>query len=132
MKTPTTRTTLRRIAAMASLLAGLAVTGTPAFAESLTCTSERYNAGGHTMPSYAEAMAQCIANETAMTHPQSGAYRRLRSCHDVGARGSHGVWQHGRVAVDVIDRISGDRYTFEGLWMCKPVVAEAAAGRHRR
>jgi len=33
----------------------------------------------------------------------------------------HGEWQHGRIAVDVVERESGDAYTFEALWMCKPL-----------
>jgi hypothetical protein len=124
MKPSATHATIRRISAAASLLSGL-VTATPAFAGSLTCTSERFITGKQTMPGYEEAMAECIAQELAMTNPQSGAFEILRSCHDIGPQGSHGPWRHGRIAVDVLERSSRDRYTFEGLWMCKPV-AEAA------
>jgi hypothetical protein len=123
MKPSRTQAALRRISAAASLLSGL-VTATPAFAGSLACTSERFVTGRQTMPSYDEAMAECIAQESTMTNPESGAFEKLQSCHDIGPQGSHGPWHHGRIAVDVLERSSGDRYTFEGLWMCKPV-AEA-------
>jgi hypothetical protein len=123
MKPTRIHTAIQRISAAASLLSGL-ITATPAFAQSPACTSERFTAGKHTLPTYDEAMADCIAQESAMTNPQSGAFKPLRSCHDIGPQGSHGPWRHGRIAVDVLERSSGDRYTFEGLWMCKPV-AEA-------
>jgi hypothetical protein len=124
MKRPTIRATLQRISAAASLLSGL-VSASPAFAESPACTSERFVTGKHTMPSYDEAMAECVAQEAAMTNPESGEFEKLRSCHDIGRQGSHGPWRHGRIAVDVLERSSRARYTFEGMWMCKPV-AEAA------
>jgi len=124
MKPSAIHTAVQRISAAASLLSGL-VTATPAFADSLACTNERFVTGKQTMPSYDEAMAECIAQESAMTHPESGAFEKLRSCHDIGPQGSHGPWRHGRIAVDVLERSSRARYTFEGLWMCKPV-AEAA------
>jgi hypothetical protein len=124
MKTPRPHTALHRISAAASPLSGL-ISATPSFATSPVCTSEHFTSGAHTLPSYDEAMAECIAQETAMTDPDSGTFRRLRSCHEIGSKGNHGPWLHGRIGVDVIERISGDRYTFEGLWMCKPV-AEAA------
>ena len=124
------RALLHYIAAIIALLIVIAIT-TPAFARSLTCSSERFTTGKRTMPSHDEAMAECIAQETAMTNPESGAFKALRSCHEVGPMGNHGPWLHGRIGVDVVERSSGDRYSFEGLWMCKPV-AEAAASTHRR
>ena len=130
MSSSPTHALLHYIAAVAALLIALAIT-TPSFAQSLTCSSERFTTGRRTMPSYDEAMAECIAQETAMTNPESGAFKPLRSCHDIGAQGNHGPWLHGRIGVDVVERSSGDPYTFEGLWMCKPV-AGAAASTHRR
>jgi hypothetical protein len=125
-----THATLQRLAAAASLFSGL-VTATPALSASPVCSSEHFRTGELTLPSYDEAMAECVAQESALTHPELGAFAPLRSCHDTGSQGSHGPWRHGRIAVDVLERSSGDRYTFEGLWMCKPV-AEAAASTHRR
>jgi hypothetical protein len=130
MHSSPTRAFLQHVAAVTALLTAVAI-ATPAFAQSLACSSERFTTDKRTMPSYDEAMAECIAQETAMTNPQSGAFTPLRSCHEVGAKGNHGPWLHGRIGVDVVERSSGDRYTFEGMWMCKPV-AEAAASTHRR
>lgn len=123
MKPSPSHVTLRRFALAASLMSAI-VTVMPAFGGTPDCTSDHFTSGTHTLPSYDEAMAECKAQESAMTHPTSGAFELLRSCHDVGPRGNHGPWHHGRIAVDVIARNSGDRYTFEGLWMCKPI-AEA-------
>jgi hypothetical protein len=124
MKPSSIHATIRRISAAASLFSGL-VTATPAFCESPACTSEHFRTGKLTLPSYDEAMAECIAQESSMTNAESGTFEPLSSCHDIGLRGNHGPWMHGRIGVDVVDRSSGDRYMFEGLWMCKPV-AEAA------
>jgi hypothetical protein len=125
-----THAAIRRVAVAASLLSGL-VTATPAFAGSPGCTSERFLAGTHAMPGYDEAMAECMAQESAMTHPTAGAFAPLRSCHDIGPQGSHGPWRHGRIALDVLERSSGDRYTFEGLWMCKPIAEAAGVAKNR-
>jgi hypothetical protein len=121
---------VQRLSAAATLFSAL-VTATPALAESPRCTPDRFASGTLVLPTYDEAMAECVAQETAMTNPASGEFESTRSCYDVVPRGSHGPWRHGRIAVDVVERSSGDRYTFEGLWMCKPV-AEAAASTHRR
>jgi hypothetical protein len=125
-----TRALIQYLSAVAAVLVALTV-ASPAFAQSLTCSSERFTAGKRTMPSYDEAMAECMAQETAMTNPESGAFSALRSCHEIGSKGNHGPWLHGRIGVDVVERSSGERYTFEGLWMCKPV-AEVPASTHRR
>jgi hypothetical protein len=131
MKRSRIHAAIQRISAAASLISAL-VAATPAFAESPACTGERFTTGTHTLPSYDEAMAECIAQESAMTNPESGAFEPLRSCHDIGPQGSHGPWRHGRIAVDVLDRSSRDRYTFEGLWMCKPVAETALDGPSNR
>lgn len=85
------------------------------------CADERFVAGDRSLPTHAEALAQCRDEELAMTDPRTGAFEAQRSCYDVTPPGMHGDWRHGRIAVDVVERRSGDAYTFEALWMCKPV-----------
>ncbi|MDF3983467.1 hypothetical protein P3W24_16150 [Luteibacter sp. PPL201] len=112
-------------------LTGLIVSAclfTPAFAAVIDCGEEHFVSGSQRMPTYAEAMAQCRAEEAAMTHPQNGAYHRARSCYDAGSPGAYGAWTHGRVAVDVVERDTGRAATFESLWMCKPTMARAGGG----
>lgn len=124
--------TVRRLSAAATLLCSL-LSATPVFAESMRCTTERFSSGKLTMPNYDEAMTECVAQGSAMTNPESGEFDSARSCYDIVPRGHHGPWRHGRIAVDLVERRSGDRYTFEGLWMCKPVAeAEAEASPLRR
>ncbi|HVI57210.1 MAG TPA: hypothetical protein VM621_19375 [Luteibacter sp.] len=127
MTSSRTHAVLQRLSVAASLISGL-VTATPAFCASPVCTGDHFKTGKLTLPNYDEAMAECIAQESAMTHPELGAFEAVRSCHDIGPTKNHGPWLHGRVGVDVVERRSGDRYTFEGLWMCKPV-AEADIDR---
>jgi hypothetical protein len=98
----------------------LCLSAFPAFA-STPCTGERYVFGNHRFPSHEEAMAQCLRDEAEMTHADTGLYERAGGCHDIGETGRHEGWTYGRVAVDVVARDSGEPYTFEGLWMCKPV-----------
>ncbi|KJV36579.1 hypothetical protein [Luteibacter yeojuensis] len=101
-------------------IALLCLVATPACA-TITCNAERYVFGNHHFPSHDEAMAQCLKEEASMTHAETGAYEHGTGCHDVGAVGEHDGWRYGRVATAVIARESGETYTFEGLWMCKPV-----------
>jgi hypothetical protein len=127
-------TFVQRLSAAATLFFAL-VCANPALAESMRCTAERFSSGKLTLPTYDEAMTDCVAQESAMTHPESGEFDSARSCYDIVPRGHHGPWRHGRIAVDLVERRSGDRYTFEGLWMCKPIVeaeVEAAASALRR
>ncbi len=131
MKRSNTHAPIQRLSAAASLISAL-VAATPAFAESPACTGERFTAGKHTLPSHDEAMVECIVQESAMTSPESGAFEPLWSCPDTGPQGSHGPWRHGRVALDVLERSSGERYTFEALWMCKPVAETAVDGPSNR
>lgn len=85
------------------------------------CGTERYVFGNHNFPSHEEALAQCRREEAEMTNGETGTYERGGGCHDIGETGEHEGWIYGRVALDVVARDSGDPYTFEGLWMCKPV-----------
>lgn len=96
--------------------------GSPLFAAPMDCRDEHFMAGERTLPTHDEALAQCREEELAMTDPTSGNYEKERSCYDVTPPGNHGEWRHGRIAVDVVERQSGDAYTFEALWMCKPVL----------
>lgn len=105
------------------LLAALLLVGAVPLSHAGTaCTEERYVAGTHTFPTHDEAMAQCQQDEAVMTHAETGAYERVSGCHDEGDTGTHGEWRTGRVAMDVVARESGEPYTFEGLWLCKPEV----------
>jgi len=103
------------------LLLPLAVFALPGHALAVDCAADHFVAGQRTLPTHGEAMAQCRAEELAMTDPDRGNYEAQRSCYDVTSPGMHGEWQHGRIAVDVVERESGDAYTFEALWMCKPL-----------
>jgi hypothetical protein len=116
---------IRFISVLATLLAAA-----PAGAESVNCAPERFISGSHALPSYDEALAQCVAQETAMTDPVSGTYELARSCYEIAPQGNHGPWRHGRIAIDVVERNSGDRYTFEALWMCKPIAPTMAGLDH--
>lgn len=89
-------------------------------ATEVDCTDEHYVAGERSLPTHDEALAQCREEEQAMTDDRSGHYEKERSCYEVTPPGTHGPWRHGRIAVDVVERQSGDAYTFEALWMCKP------------
>jgi len=89
-------------------------------ATEVDCTDEHYVAGERSLPTHDEALAQCREEEQAMTDDRNGHYEKERSCYDVTPPGTHGPWRHGRIAVDVVERQSGDAYTFEALWMCKP------------
>lgn len=93
----------------------------PALAAVITCADEHYIAGERSLPTHDEALEQCREEELAMTDPTSGRYEKERPCYDVTPPGNHGEWRHGRIAVDVVERQSGDAYTFEALWMCKPL-----------
>lgn len=97
------------------------IVSSPVFAAAVECGSEHFVAGERILPTHGEALAQCREEEVAMTDPEKGQYERERSCYDVTPPGNHGEWRHGRIAVDVVERRSGDAYTFEALWMCKPV-----------
>lgn len=99
----------------------LCLSASPAFAAT-HCSDERYVFGNHHFPSHDEALAQCRQDEAEMTHAETGTYERMTSCHDVGETGQHDGWTYGRVAVDVVARATGEAFSFEGLWMCKPVV----------
>jgi len=90
-------------------------------AAAVDCAGDHFVAGERTLPTHGEALEQCLAEEVAMTHPERGNYEAQRSCYDVSSPGTHGDWQHGRIAVDVVERRSGVAYTFEALWMCKPM-----------
>lgn len=110
---------MHRLLSIIGSIAAIAATA-PAFAAAIACGDDHFVAGERTLPTHDEALAQCREEEMAMTDPKSGNYEKERSCYDVTPPGSHGEWQHGRVAVDVVERQSGDAYTFEALWMCKP------------
>lgn len=102
---------------------------TPVFAIAVECGEERFVSGSHTLPSRDEAMALCREQEAAMTSAATGSYASARHCHDEGEPGRHGPWHHGRVGMDVVTRDGGgDKYTFEGLWMCKSLAEETATG----
>ncbi|MGA7440456.1 MAG: hypothetical protein WBW32_20220 [Luteibacter sp.] len=98
----------------------LSLSVSPVFAAT-QCTDERYEFGNHRFPSHEEAMAQCVRDEAEMTSAETGTYEHSAGCHDIGETGEHEGWTYGRVAVEVVARDSGEPYTFEGLWMCKPV-----------
>lgn len=118
---------LRRMPRLTGLIVS-ACLFTPAFAAVVDCGEEHFVSGEHRMPTYTEALAQCRAEEAAMTDPASGTYTRARSCYDAGTPGEYGPWAHGRVAMDVVDRRTGQAATFESLWMCKPSVARDEVG----
>ncbi|UPG94420.1 hypothetical protein [Luteibacter aegosomatissinici] len=100
--------------------AALCLTATNATAAT-QCSAERYVFGNHNFPSHEEALVQCQREEAEMTNAETGTYERAGGCHDIGETSQHEGWTYGRVALDVVARDSGDPYTFEGLWMCKPV-----------
>jgi len=99
----------------------LSACAAPAFAAT-ACTDERYVFGNHRFPSHEEALAECTRDEAEMTNAETGNYERGGGCRDIGETGQHDGWTYGRVAVDVVARDSGEPYTFEGLWMCKPAL----------
>jgi hypothetical protein len=111
---------VHRLSSIIVWIAATAVTA-PTAAAAVTCGEEHFVAGERILPTHDEALTQCREEEVAMTDPTSGQYEKERSCYDVTPPGNHGEWQHGRIAVDVVERQSGDAYTFEALWMCKPV-----------
>ncbi|QWT19629.1 hypothetical protein KPL74_18005 [Bacillus sp. NP157] len=100
----------------------LLLAGVPAAFAGTTCSAERYTFGNHAFPSHDEAMALCRQEEAQMTDAATGTYEHAAGCHDVGEQGTHGDWRYGRIALDVVARDSGEPYTFEGLWMCKPAM----------
>jgi hypothetical protein len=110
---------LSTLVTLISLAAGAA--DAPVVPRPMTCAKDRFVAGERVLPSYDEALLQCREEERSMTHPDSGPFEARRACHDVSSPGTHGDWQYGRIAMDVVDRHSGDAYTFETLWMCKPM-----------
>lgn len=114
----------RRVSHVLTLVGALLVF-VPVFAAAVECGEERFVSGDHTLPSHDEAMAKCREQAAAMTDPVTGTYTATHACHDEGDPGQRGPWRYGRVAVDVVTRDGGDSYTFEGLWMCKPVEEEA-------
>ncbi|HEY4294700.1 hypothetical protein [Luteibacter sp.] len=91
----------------------------PAPAAMVTCSDERFVAGERLLPSYDEAFLQCREEEHQMTHPDTGDFEKQRACYEVSKPGEYGEWRYGRIAMDVVERHSGDAYTFETLWMCK-------------
>lgn len=93
----------------------------PAPAATMSCADERFVAGERLLPSYDEAFLQCREEERWMTDPETGDFEKERTCYEVNSPGAYGDWQYGRVAMDVVERHSGDAYTFETLWMCKPM-----------
>lgn len=112
----------RRVYRLPSILiASIIAAAEPPPAAGLRCGNERFVAGERLLPSYREAWLQCRNEEHALTHPQTGTFAKERTCYDVTSPGTHGEWQYGRIAMDVIERHSGDAYTFETLWMCKPM-----------
>ena len=102
------------------VIAWIVASVSPPDVSSLNCAEERFAAGERQLPTYVEAVAQCKVEERHMTHPKMGEYELQRSCYDASPPGTHGEWLYGRISLDVIERRSGDAYTFETLWMCKP------------
>lgn len=117
---------IRRMPRLTGLLVS-ACLFTPAFAAVVECGEEHFVSGEHRLPTRTEALAQCRAEEAAMTDSTSGTYTRVRSCYDADEPGEYGAWVHGRVALDVKDRHTGQAATFESLWMCKPSIAPEQA-----
>jgi len=105
------------IIAVASLSAGAMKAPVPVPA--MSCAGERFVAGERVLPSYDEAFLQCREEERLMTDPGTGDFEMERACYEVSSPGVYGDWQYGRIAMDVVERHSGDAYTFETLWMCK-------------
>ena len=103
------------------LIASIIATAEPRGSADLRCANDRFVAGERVLPSYHEAWLQCRNEEDVLTHPHTGTFEKERACYDVNSPGTHGEWQYGRVAMDVVERHSGDAYTFETLWMCKPM-----------
>ena len=106
------------LAAVLSL--GVGAMEPPALAATMSCAEERFVAGERTLPSYDEAFLRCREEERSMTDPETGDFEMAHACYEVTSPGEYGDWQYGRIALDVVERHSGDAYTFETLWMCKP------------
>jgi hypothetical protein len=112
-----------RLPSIAIILVSIAVGAAeaPVLTGTMACAEERFVAGERILPSHGEAMLQCRQEERTLTELASGGFEKERSCYDVDSPAPHGDWHYGRIAMDVVERHSGDAYTFETLWMCKPL-----------